>query len=89
MEKMEAEAMRPHGYHLQYYIYSVALKRWLEQTQKNFDFKKQFGGVYYIFIRGVECDPNNFAGIYFSEGKGLADSIEKLDELFKGEDLKP
>ena len=74
------EAMQEHGYHLQYYIYAVALKRWLEKTQENFDFKKQFGGVYYIFIRGV--NEENFDGFYYASGEEIADSVVKLDESF-------
>ena len=76
------EAMQNHGYHLQYYIYAVALKRWLEKTQENFDFKKQFGGVYYIFIRGV--NEVNFDGFYYASGEEIADSVVKLDESFYG-----
>ncbi|MDR2580012.1 MAG: UvrD-helicase domain-containing protein [Fibromonadaceae bacterium] len=78
------EAMQQNGYHLQYYIYAVALKRWLELTHENFDFKKQFGGAYYIFIRGV--NENNLNGIYFSDGKNIVDSVEKLDKIFNGEE---
>jgi len=77
------EAMMHSGYHLQYYIYAVALKRWLEQTQENFDFKKQFGGAYYIFIRGVKEEADNFDGIYFANGKEIADDIINLDNSFK------
>jgi exodeoxyribonuclease V beta subunit len=74
------EAMLHHGYHLQYYIYAVALKRWLEKTQENFNFTEKFGGVYYVFIRGV----NEENGIYFVNGKDIASSIEKMDEIFNG-----
>jgi len=74
------EAMQNHGYHLQYYIYAVALKRWLEKTQENFDFKKQFGGVYYIFIRGV--NEGNFDGFYYASGEEIVDNVVKLDESF-------
>jgi len=74
------EAMQNHGYHLQYYIYAVALKRWLEKTQEKIDFKKQFGGVYYIFIRGV--NEENFDGIYYASGEETADNVVKLDESF-------
>jgi exodeoxyribonuclease V beta subunit len=81
-EGMDKEAMLPHGYHLQYYIYAVALKRWLEETQEDFDFKKQFGGVYYIFIRGVTDKENNNDGIYFADAKEIADNIIKLDNSF-------
>jgi exodeoxyribonuclease V beta subunit len=81
-EGMDKEAMLPHGYHLQYYIYAVALKRWLEETQEGFDFKKQFGGVYYIFIRGVTDKEDNLDGIYFADAKEITDNIIKLDNSF-------
>jgi len=74
------EAMLHSAYHLQYYIYAVALKRWLEQTRENFNFKEKFGGAYYIFIRGINEENSN--GIYFSNGELIADSIEKMDEFF-------
>jgi len=76
------EAMRHSAYHLQYYIYAGALKRWLEQTRENFNFKEKFGGAYYIFIRGV--NEENSDGIYFSSGGDIADSIEELDTHFIG-----
>jgi len=74
------EAMRGSAYHLQYYIYAAALKRWLEQIHENFNFKEKFGGAYYIFIRGV--NEINSDGIYFSSGGDIADSIERLDGTF-------
>jgi len=75
------EAMLHSAYHLQYSIYAVALKRWLEQTHENFNFKEKFGGAYYIFIRGINEENSN--GIYFSSGELIADSIKDMDELFK------
>jgi exodeoxyribonuclease V beta subunit len=77
------EAMQQHGYHLQYYIYAVALKRWLEQIHKDFNFKKQFGGAYYIFIRGV--NDKNSDGIYFANSDSIADDILEMDKNFNGE----
>jgi exodeoxyribonuclease V beta subunit len=78
-------AMRQHGYHLQYYIYAVALKRWLELIHDDFDFKKRFGGAYYIFIRGVNHE--NFDGIYFASSDSIADDISEMDKIFNGECL--
>jgi exodeoxyribonuclease V beta subunit len=77
------EAMQQHGYHLQYYIYAVALKRWLEQIRGDSNFKEQFGGAYYIFIRGVNHE--NHDGIYFASSDSIADGISKMDKIFNGE----
>jgi len=74
------EAMFAHAYHLQYHIYAVALKRHLEQTKKGFDFARDFGGVYYVFIRGVNSENND--GIYFVKGADIAPKIAALDDSF-------
>jgi len=74
------EAMYAHAYHLQYHIYAVALKRWLEQTKYDFDFTRDFGGVYYVFIRGVNNENND--GIYFVNGPDIAANIIALDKSF-------
>ena len=81
-EEKIAKEMKYHGYHLQYYIYAVALKRWLERTHKNMDFNERFGGVYYVFIRGV--NEENDEGFFFADGKDIIDSIEKMDKIFNG-----
>jgi exodeoxyribonuclease V beta subunit len=48
-----AAAMHEHGYHLQYLLYSVALHRYLGQRVAGYDYAKHFGGVLYLFVRGV------------------------------------
>src|SRR5207302_3996495 len=60
-----ARAMDASDYHLQYRLYLYALKRWLERRHgDNFDFLDHFGGVYYLFLRGMLGDDNT-AGVYF------------------------
>ena len=39
--------------HLQYVIYCEAAKRYLEKRIPGFNWEKQFGGVVYMFLRGV------------------------------------
>lgn len=73
------KAMQSHHYYLQYLIYCVALKRYLqlrhiELTQDN------FGGVIYAFIRGIRAEQKNSNGIFF-EQPPLA-LIECLDDFF-------
>jgi len=50
---MEAE-MRKNCYHLQYRLYCVALHRYLSLRLPGYDYEKNFGGVFYVFLRGVE-----------------------------------
>jgi exodeoxyribonuclease V beta subunit len=46
-------AMADNNYHLQYMIYAVALKKYLEMRIADFDYSTQFGGVIYLFFRGL------------------------------------
>ncbi|TAH03428.1 MAG: hypothetical protein EAZ15_03135 [Sphingobacteriales bacterium] len=47
------QAMNQNNYHLQYLIYTLACKKYLESRLPNFDYETQFGGVIYVFVRGV------------------------------------
>lgn len=51
-----ALAMNENNYHLQYLIYSLAAKKYLESRLHNFNYDTQFGGVIYLFLRGVRKD---------------------------------
>jgi exodeoxyribonuclease V beta subunit len=58
------EAMVAHSYPLQYLIYSLALHRYLQTRLPDYDPEQHFGGVYYLFIRGMHPDWGQ-AGVYF------------------------
>ncbi|MGE4564749.1 MAG: UvrD-helicase domain-containing protein [Victivallaceae bacterium] len=58
-----AGEMRRHSYDLQYLIYCVALRRHLMRTAPGFDWRKNFGGVFYLFLRGITPD-DPVSGIY-------------------------
>jgi exodeoxyribonuclease V beta subunit len=47
--------MEQHHYFLQYHIYALALHRYLRWRlgEDNYDYDRDFGGVYYLFIRGM------------------------------------
>ncbi len=55
-------AIDEHLYNLQYLIYCVALDRFLRQRLPGYTYETHFGGVYYIFLRGVGERDN---GIFF------------------------
>jgi exodeoxyribonuclease V beta subunit len=71
-------AMKGNNYNLQYYIYTVAMKRYLEKKLPGFDYEKHFGGVIYLFLRGVRC--YNSTGIFYA--KPALQQIENLENLF-------
>ncbi len=70
-------AMRGNNYHLQYLIYTVAVKRFLSLKLPNFDYDKDFGGVFYVFLRA--CRKNQSTGIFYS--KPDESLINQLDNL--------
>lgn len=46
-------AMAAHHYYLQYLIYTLALDRFLSTRIPGYDYDRHFGGVYYLFLRGI------------------------------------
>lgn len=46
-------AMNESNYHLQYLIYTLAAKKYLESRLHSFNYERQFGGVIYCFVRGI------------------------------------
>jgi exodeoxyribonuclease V beta subunit len=47
------EAMAENNYHLQYHIYTLALRRYLSSRLPDFDYGRDFGGCIYLFVRGM------------------------------------
>jgi exodeoxyribonuclease V beta subunit len=75
------ESMREHNYGLQYWLYSVVLHRYLQNRLKDYDIEKHFGGVRYLFVRGMQPDLL-LNGIF--ETKPASEKIIALADLFKG-----
>ena len=46
-------AMNTHHYHLQYLVYICALNRLLRAVHPGYDYSADFGGVAYVFLRGL------------------------------------
>ena len=50
------QEMENAGYYLQYLLYSSVLHQYLKETlQENYSWQNNFGGVKYIFLRGIAC----------------------------------
>lgn len=69
------------SYDLQYHIYTVALHRYLKQRRPDYDYERDFGGVFYLFLRGIEKGKTG-SGVYFD--KPNLSSISRLDEYLAG-----
>ncbi|OQA32037.1 MAG: RecBCD enzyme subunit RecB [Betaproteobacteria bacterium ADurb.Bin341] len=78
-----AEEMAAHGYHLQYLLYTLALRRYLALRLPGFDYERDFGGVFYLFVRGVrpgwKTPEGQPTGVYFHRPpEAVMDSLEAL-----------
>ena len=47
-------AMLEHNYYLQYHLYTLAADLFLEKRLPGYDYRTHFGGVFYIFLRGID-----------------------------------
>ncbi len=45
--------MRAHRYDLQYHLYTLALHQYLRGRVRSYEYARDFGGVCYVFLRGV------------------------------------
>lgn len=74
-----AAAMQSHRYDLQYQLYTLALHRYLRHRITDYDYEAHFGGVIYLFLRGVDAkDPQS--GIFTTRPDPVL--IDKMDRLF-------
>ncbi|HDG1707666.1 TPA: exodeoxyribonuclease V subunit beta [Kluyvera ascorbata] len=78
-----AEAMRSHRYDLQYQLYSLALHRYLRHRIADYDYERYFGGVIYLFLRGVDGEAGQ-QGIFATRPDPAL--IMAMDALFAGEE---
>jgi exodeoxyribonuclease V beta subunit len=76
------QAMRSHRYDLQYQLYSLALHRYLRHRIADYDYERHFGGVIYLFLRGMDGQDGG-QGIFTT--RPALPLINGLDALFAGE----
>nr|MDA3785525.1 PD-(D/E)XK nuclease family protein [Deltaproteobacteria bacterium] len=72
------DAMVAANYSLQYHLYTVALHRYLASRLDDYAYQHHFGGVFYIFLRGVRRGSES--GIFFDrpEERLIADLADLL-----------
>ncbi len=83
-------AMAAHGYHLQHLLYSLALHRHLRRSLAGYDYERHFGGVLYLFVRGVRPHwrvDGAPAGVF--RHRPPAARIDALDGLLDGAAVLP
>ncbi|WP_421774522.1 exodeoxyribonuclease V subunit beta [Gracilimonas sp.] len=75
-----SRAIKDSGYDLQYHIYSLALHRFLSNRVNGYNYEEHFGGVLYLFLRGVDKDKPG-SGVFFD--KPDSELIKQLDHYFE------
>ncbi|MEW8271761.1 MAG: hypothetical protein AB2718_15910, partial [Candidatus Thiodiazotropha taylori] len=73
------EAMASHHYPLQYVLYTLALHRYLRLRIPDYDYEKQFGGVFYLFLRGMR--PQGEPGMGIVQERPPVEFINAMDEM--------
>ena len=81
------EAMAHSEYHLQALLYTLALHRWLRfRLGEAYDYARDFGGVRYLFCRGIDATRNDGQGIH--AWRFDPDLVHALDALFAGDSTR-
>ena len=68
------------GYPLQYLLYTVAVHRYLRHRLASYDYDRDFGGVYYLFLRGMDARRGADYGIFYRRPERAL--VEALDRYF-------
>ncbi len=67
-------AMQSHNYGLQYWIYTLVLHRHMQNIIPGYSYRKHFGGVIYLFVRGMSPD---------IPGSGVFSTLPDYDTLLE------
>lgn len=75
-QKSLKTAMESNLYPIQYLLYTVALNRYLSLRVRGYDYATHFGGVLYVFLRGVSPERGEAFGFFRD-----IPPMEMIDEL--------
>ena len=76
-EVLKREMLHSH-YDWQYLIYTLALHRYLQSVVPHYDYARDFGGVFYLFLRGMNGEPQS--GVFYD--RPSVELITELDGVF-------
>ena len=76
------QAIVSHRYDVQYVLYALALHRHLRVRIEDYDYERHFGGVLYLFLRGVDAERTD-QGVFRRRPSPVL--IEALDRLLAGD----
>ena len=76
-EALKKEMLHSH-YDWQYLIYTLALHRYLQSVVPHYDYARDFGGIFYLFLRGMNGEPQS--GVFYDHPS--VELITELDGVF-------
>ncbi|MFN8627547.1 MAG: exodeoxyribonuclease V subunit beta [Candidatus Binatia bacterium] len=79
--------MDAHHYFLQYHLYIVALHRYLSARLPDYDYDRHFGGVYYLFLRGMS--PAHAPGCGVFHDRPPRELVDALSAALAGDTSAP
>lgn len=71
------QAVLERRYDLQYLLYTLALHRYLRTRISDYRYDEHFGGIFYLFLRGMSPDLETGNGIFFD--RPAVPLIDRLD----------
>jgi exodeoxyribonuclease V beta subunit len=71
-------SMLQHSYFLQYHLYTVAADLYLRRRVAGYEYDKQFGGVFYVFFRGLDPSKADHGIFYHLPAAALISSLRQL-----------
>ncbi len=74
------QAMASHNYGLQFWIYSLVLHRHLQNVLPGYSYETHFGGVMYLFVRGMTPDTPG-SGVFATVPDNA--KIKKLNQILE------
>ena len=72
--------MERRTYALQYYIYTLALHKFLQSRIAGYRYESHMGGVFYLFVRGIARDSDT--GIFYKEMRSHGNFVRQLESFF-------
>ena len=79
------QSMIRDNYILQYHLYCVALHQYFMHRMEGYSYKEHFGGVFYVFLRGVDPEKGPEYGIFHARPN--EENLMKLSEVLIDKEL--
>ncbi|MGE5787084.1 MAG: exodeoxyribonuclease V subunit beta [Myxococcales bacterium] len=77
------DEMRRHHYPIQAAIYTAAVDRWLRVAHPGYDYESHFGGVFYLFLRGMVPELGPCSGVFYHRPSW--DGIRAFEAMLDGQ----